>query len=196
MSEETKSISDYITELTEKATELQGELMDLEKQFNVKKEEFIKIQGAIEAFQIANSRGTPDIAVWLKLHRVIIVKYYGVCQVLTAPFFFGILWKWTKNLSIPTSTLDSGNKWITSKIFWRKSVKELPKMELYGPIKLWSKEDNTPVKGVLNLIIKDWDVRHVVVSWKQSGSLNVVNAHSISGKNEKRIRRIELLGMF
>ena len=37
--------------------------MELEKQFNVKKEEFIKIQGAIEAFQIANSRGTPDIAV-------------------------------------------------------------------------------------------------------------------------------------
>ena len=56
MSEETKSISDYISELTEKATELQGELMELEKQFNVKKEEFIKIQGAIEAFQIANSR--------------------------------------------------------------------------------------------------------------------------------------------
>ena len=47
MSEETKSISDYITELTEKATELQGELMELEIQFNVKKEEFIKIQGAI-----------------------------------------------------------------------------------------------------------------------------------------------------
>lgn len=63
MSEETKSISDYITELTEKATELQSELMELEKQFNVKKEEFIKIQGAIEAFQIANSRSTPDIAV-------------------------------------------------------------------------------------------------------------------------------------
>ena len=63
MSEETKSISDYITELTEKATELQSELMELEKQFNVKKEEFIKIQGAIEAFQIANSRGTQDIAV-------------------------------------------------------------------------------------------------------------------------------------
>ena len=63
MSEETKSISDYISELTEKATELQGELMELEKQFNVKKEEFIKIQGAIEAFQIANSRGTADLAV-------------------------------------------------------------------------------------------------------------------------------------
>ena len=37
MSEETKSISDYISELTEKATELQGELMELEKQFNVRK---------------------------------------------------------------------------------------------------------------------------------------------------------------
>ena len=57
MSEETKSISDYISELTEKATELQGELMELEKQFNVKKEEFIKIQGSHNrAFQIANSR--------------------------------------------------------------------------------------------------------------------------------------------
>ena len=28
-------------------------------------------------------------------------------------------------------------------------------MELYGLIKLWRKEDNIPVKGVLNLIIKD-----------------------------------------
>ena len=92
MSEETKSISDYITELTEKfTTELQSELMELEKQFNVKKEEFIKIHVQIEHSKLLTLEHSRYVSVRLKLHRVIIVKYYGVCQVLTAPFFFGIL---------------------------------------------------------------------------------------------------------
>jgi hypothetical protein len=43
------------TEMTEKLTqrvqELKEELMSIENQFNVKKEEFLKVQGAIEALQ-------------------------------------------------------------------------------------------------------------------------------------------------
>ena len=35
--------------LTEKAIKLRDELLELEKQFNQKKEEFLKIQGALEA---------------------------------------------------------------------------------------------------------------------------------------------------
>lgn len=35
--------------LTEKATKLREELISLEQQFNQKKEEFIKVQGALEA---------------------------------------------------------------------------------------------------------------------------------------------------
>lgn len=35
--------------LTEKATTIHEELLSLEKQFNQKKEEFLKIQGALEA---------------------------------------------------------------------------------------------------------------------------------------------------
>lgn len=37
--------------LTEQSDELKVELMELEKQFNIKKEQFIKIQGALEAIQ-------------------------------------------------------------------------------------------------------------------------------------------------
>jgi chaperonin cofactor prefoldin len=43
------------TEMTERLTqrvqELKEELMSIENQFNVKKEEFLKVQGAIEALQ-------------------------------------------------------------------------------------------------------------------------------------------------
>lgn len=38
-----------IETLTEKAIKLRDELLELEKQFNQKKEEFLKIQGALEA---------------------------------------------------------------------------------------------------------------------------------------------------
>ena len=38
-----------IEELNQKEQELRTELMDLEQQFNVKKEQYLKIQGALEA---------------------------------------------------------------------------------------------------------------------------------------------------
>lgn len=38
-------------QLTEKAESLREELIELERQFNMKKEEFFKIQGALEAIQ-------------------------------------------------------------------------------------------------------------------------------------------------
>ena len=38
--------------LTEQATNLQKELMELERTFNTKKEQFIRLQGAIEAITI------------------------------------------------------------------------------------------------------------------------------------------------
>tara|TARA_B100000925_G_scaffold27489_1_gene18387 strand:- start:996 stop:1163 length:168 start_codon:yes stop_codon:yes gene_type:complete len=40
-----------IEELNQKEQELRTELMDLEQQFNVKKEQYLKIQGALEALQ-------------------------------------------------------------------------------------------------------------------------------------------------
>ena len=45
MSEETKSISDYITELTEKATELQSELMELENNSTLRKKSLSRFKG-------------------------------------------------------------------------------------------------------------------------------------------------------
>jgi hypothetical protein len=38
--------------LTENSSKLQQELLDLEREFNTKKEQFIRTQGAIEALQI------------------------------------------------------------------------------------------------------------------------------------------------
>lgn len=61
MTEDNKQkLSDMVEELTEKSETLRTELMELEREFNTKKEEFIKIQGALEAFQIAQS---PNIIV-------------------------------------------------------------------------------------------------------------------------------------
>jgi chaperonin cofactor prefoldin len=42
------------TELTEQSENLRKELVELERQFNIKKEQFIKIQGALEAIQYMN----------------------------------------------------------------------------------------------------------------------------------------------
>ena len=39
-------------ELTKRATELQAELQELTKAFEVKKEEFLKVSGALEMLQI------------------------------------------------------------------------------------------------------------------------------------------------
>lgn len=38
--------------LTEQATNLQKELLEIERDFNTKKEQFIRIQGAIEVLQM------------------------------------------------------------------------------------------------------------------------------------------------
>lgn len=40
-----------IEKLNERAKELKEELMNIEAQFNIKKEEFLKVQGALEALQ-------------------------------------------------------------------------------------------------------------------------------------------------
>lgn len=50
MAEEKKSVDEIVAELTEKSNKLREELMEMEKNFNTKKEEFVKIQGALEAF--------------------------------------------------------------------------------------------------------------------------------------------------
>jgi SMC interacting uncharacterized protein involved in chromosome segregation len=60
MSEEKKSVTELVTELTERSEKLREELMEIEKNFNLKKEEFIKIQGALEAFNYVKG---PDIVV-------------------------------------------------------------------------------------------------------------------------------------
>ena len=39
------------SQLTERAEKLREELIELERQFNIKKEEFFKVQGALEAIQ-------------------------------------------------------------------------------------------------------------------------------------------------
>ena len=47
-----------IEELKQKEQEVRNELMDLEQQFNVKKEQYLKIQGALEA--LAAVGGEPE----------------------------------------------------------------------------------------------------------------------------------------
>lgn len=46
-----EKIAAYAKELTEKSEQIREELMEHERQFNIKKEEFFKIQGALEAIQ-------------------------------------------------------------------------------------------------------------------------------------------------
>ena len=41
-----------LEELNAKVAELRSDLLDLERQFNAKKEQYLKIQGAIEALTI------------------------------------------------------------------------------------------------------------------------------------------------
>tara|TARA_B100000941_G_scaffold131500_1_gene92867 strand:- start:2237 stop:2401 length:165 start_codon:yes stop_codon:yes gene_type:complete len=42
-------------ELTERATRLQAEIQELSKTFELKKEEFLKVQGALEMLQILDN---------------------------------------------------------------------------------------------------------------------------------------------
>lgn len=43
---------EMLDNLTEQATNLQKELLEIERDFNTKKEQFIRLQGAIEALQM------------------------------------------------------------------------------------------------------------------------------------------------
>ena len=48
-----------LSELNEREKNLRGELIELERQFNVKKEQYLKIQGAIEALTLVEE-GNPE----------------------------------------------------------------------------------------------------------------------------------------
>lgn len=41
-----------VEKLTKRAKELKDELMSIESQFSLKKEEFLKVQGALEALEV------------------------------------------------------------------------------------------------------------------------------------------------
>ena len=45
-------------ELTERATQLQSEILEIQKNFELKKEEFLKVQGALEMLQILDNEKT------------------------------------------------------------------------------------------------------------------------------------------
>ena len=49
-----------LAELQEKEAELRNELMDLEKQFNLKKEQYLKIQGALEALSLVGDNSQEE----------------------------------------------------------------------------------------------------------------------------------------
>ena len=50
-----------LEELNEKEEKLRNELMELEQMFNVKKEQYLKIQGAIEALSALDPSVPPTI---------------------------------------------------------------------------------------------------------------------------------------
>ena len=52
---------DMLEELTDKAEKLKNELMELEQMFNIKKEQYLKIQGAIEALEALDPSVPPVI---------------------------------------------------------------------------------------------------------------------------------------
>ena len=52
---------DMLEELTDKGEKLKNELMELEQMFNVKKEQYLKIQGAIEALEALDPSVPPTI---------------------------------------------------------------------------------------------------------------------------------------
>jgi hypothetical protein len=49
-----------LAELQEKESEIRAELIDLEKQFNVKKEQYLKIQGALEALSLVGDNNQEE----------------------------------------------------------------------------------------------------------------------------------------
>ena len=52
--------SQMLEELIEKGENLKKELLELEQEFNMKKEQFIKIQGAIEALNAVSDQLAPN----------------------------------------------------------------------------------------------------------------------------------------
>lgn len=48
---------EMVKNLTEKAIQIRDELLSLEQQFNTKKEEFLKVQGALEALSVLETEG-------------------------------------------------------------------------------------------------------------------------------------------
>jgi hypothetical protein len=44
--------AEMVEKLTKRAKELKDELMSIESQFSLKKEEFLKVQGALEALEV------------------------------------------------------------------------------------------------------------------------------------------------
>ena len=49
-----------LEELESKEAELRSELLDLEKQFNSKKEQYLKIQGALEALSMVGATSNQE----------------------------------------------------------------------------------------------------------------------------------------
>lgn len=47
-------------DLSQQAEVLKKDLVDLEQQFNMKKEQFIRIQGALEALSLVNQKETEE----------------------------------------------------------------------------------------------------------------------------------------
>ena len=52
---------DMLEELPDKGEKLKNELMELEQMFNIKKEQYLKIQGAIEALEALDPSVPPTI---------------------------------------------------------------------------------------------------------------------------------------
>tara|TARA_B100001996_G_scaffold110328_1_gene83469 strand:- start:1673 stop:1843 length:171 start_codon:yes stop_codon:yes gene_type:complete len=53
-------MADHKANLEARAQELQKEIQQMQQQFEVKKEEFLKIQGALEMLQVLNTEETPE----------------------------------------------------------------------------------------------------------------------------------------
>lgn len=49
-----------LAELQEKEAEIRQQLMDLEKEFNIKKEQYLKIQGALEALSLVGDNNQEE----------------------------------------------------------------------------------------------------------------------------------------
>ncbi len=56
----TRTMADHKANLEARAQELQKEIQQMQQQFEVKKEEFLKIQGALEMLQVLNTEETPE----------------------------------------------------------------------------------------------------------------------------------------